>query len=133
MDLLELISRCQQGDISSGGSISLSFLASRNCLYSLVSGPLPSSKPEEQHFKSIFLSVCLCLSVSDFLPLSFTYNPCDYIGLTWLMLGCAHLRILNLITFANSLLPHKVTYSQNSGDQGLNILQWALFHLPQPP
>ena len=81
--------------------ISLPFPASRDLLHSLTAGSfLPL---QNLSLQTLVPSPCLLFLILSLLPLS-CKKPGDYIGPTWVIhKKCSHLKILNLITAANSL------------------------------
>ena len=110
---------CWKDCVSSGGfreeDTSLSFLASRGPVRSLVHGPLP---PCSEHIIPISGTVVISPFHSLFLnilPPSYK-DLCDYTGPRQITQELSpHIKIFNLITSAQPLLPCKVTYSQVLG------------------
>lgn len=94
-----------------GRSHLLAFLVSRGCPYPLAPGCSLFKASSSQRS----ISRCITLTLTLLFPSFTCKDPCEYTGPSWEFRVISHLKIINFITSAQSLLLDKVTYSQVQG------------------
>lgn len=88
-------------------------LQPQDCWHPLAHGPISPLQSQQSQYSG--LCFCSHISFSELTILLSTFsceNPCNYIGQPDNLQYSSHLKILNLIIFAKSPLPYKVTQSQ---------------------